>query len=104
MRITQDGADVLAEFEIRESFTPRQTARGAQRDAQSALRQIRDDYSDYERAIVRATFPEGGYDGMVLNAGYDRETVDSLELDDRKEARSVLSNLDSGSAHPDLLK
>lgn len=102
--IVSSGPDVIAKFEIRESATAGLTASTARRDVLGALKAIAAEHDDYDRAIVQATFPEGGFDGMILNAAYNKDTVDGLDLGDPLAADGVLKAKDAGSAHPDLEK
>ncbi|WP_460743728.1 hypothetical protein [Nesterenkonia halophila] len=98
------GMQVFLEWAASENFTVDLMRTGIQQDTLDALDIATEEYPDAARVAVHATLPaEGGGDVPALNAAWDAETIETLDLDDPLTGETVIDQRDTGGGfHRDL--
>lgn len=105
-----DGGDngiLWIEYDIGDNLTNNMIITGAQRDTWDLLEAVHESGIDYPRVFVRGTFPmqdEYGNveDSVVVNAGYDRETVDKINFENQSVQAGLWDLMDEGTVHPEF--
>jgi hypothetical protein len=103
----ESGDILFVQFDIGENFTQGLMISGAQRATFDALQTLNESDIEYSRVFFQGNLPmqdEYGNveDTMALNAGYDRETVDQINYDNRTIQDTIWDLMDAGMVHPEL--
>ena len=106
--VKKNGDNLHAQFSIRDEKRIPLTVDEAQQDTIDILRAVASSDTEYKRVFVQGTFPVTDASGntkkdMILNAGYDKATVDGMNFDGIKK-RNVWDLKDSGTIHEDFRK
>jgi hypothetical protein len=100
------GEIVYADFPIQDNFTAGMRKTVAQDDTIRILKYARTEYPAASRVFVEGHFPVtddygNSSDGVVLNVGYDRATLDKINFDGISPDQ-IWEIRDVGMVHPDL--
>ena len=97
---------IFAEFPISDNFSKGMIASGAKRDTLDILKAVRESGIKYKRVFVQGKFPmQDAYgnssNSMILNAGYDKATVDKINFDGIN-SDNIWDLKDAGMVHGEL--
>lgn len=103
-----NGDVIFASFKISDNLTKGFIATGAQDDTVNILKAVRESGIKYSKVFAQGSFPmtdEFGNtdDSMILNAGYEKSTVDKINFDGINQSK-IWDLRDSGMVHPELQK
>ena len=104
----EPGSDALfIEFNIRDNFSKGLVASGAQRDTMELLEAVEDSGIEYDTVFIQGDFPMGDEygnveDTMILNAGYEADTVSKINFDNITITDKIWDLRDQGSVHQEL--
>ncbi|WP_396902674.1 DUF2510 domain-containing protein [Mycolicibacterium sp.] len=100
------GEVLFAEFDIHDNLTKGFIRRGAQSETVDILKYANEAYPNVSKVFVQGKFPmKDAYgntsNSMILNAGYDRATLDKINFDGIDSSK-IWEIRDGGMVHPDL--
>lgn len=106
LTVFTEGSVVFAEFPIADNFSKGMIASGAKRDTLDILKAVRESGMKYSRVFVQGKFPmQDSYGNssvsMVVNAGYDKATVDKINFDGINPD-GIWGLRDAGMVHPEF--
>ncbi|MFD7247930.1 hypothetical protein ACFV6Y_39035 [Streptomyces massasporeus] len=100
------GEVLFAQFDISDNLTKGFIRRGAQYKTVEILKYADQAYPNVSKVFVQGSFPTtdaygNTSNGMILNAGYDRSTLDKINFDGIDSGK-IWEIRDGGMVHPDL--
>lgn len=98
---------LFIEFNIRDNFSKGLVASGAQRDTMELLEAVDDSGIEYDTVFIQGDFPMGDEygnveDTMILNAGYEADTVSKINFDNITITDKIWDLRDQGTVHQEL--
>lgn len=101
-----DGDIIFVTFNIHDLGTNNMIANGAKTSTLDILEKLSETDVNYSRVFIQGSFPMGDdhgniEDSMILNAGYDHDTVEQINFDNMNRD-NIWDIMDSGMVHDEL--